>query len=192
MAHEQLLRLFLAIDLPANVRQALGKLQSRLEPLYHAGTYPATENLHITLHFLGATAVSRLPELIRAFEAVEMPYLTLRLKQLGYFPTDHKARVAMVSLEGDTALLVDLYDRLAIELKSLGFRMDHRKYVPHVTIARFKFPPRGECIEDAFHTANPLLATVEPFVVKQFTLYESTLDPKGARYAPLGRFPRSG
>lgn len=191
MPHEQLLRLFLAIDLPANVRQALGKLQTRLQPLYNAGTYPASENLHITLHFLGDTAVSRLPELIRAFEAVEMPYLTLRLSHLGYFPDARKARVAMVGLDGDTPLLADLYDRLGAELRSLGFRLDHRKYVPHVTIARFKFPPRGECVEDAVLTAQTMLQSAEPFVVRQFTLYESTLDSKGARYAPLGRFPRN-
>ncbi|MBC7784958.1 MAG: RNA 2',3'-cyclic phosphodiesterase [Burkholderiales bacterium] len=190
MPHEQLLRLFLAIDLPEQQRSALGRLQTRLRPIYNGGTYAEPENLPITLHFLGDTAVSRLPDLIDAFYEIEMPYLTLRFDQLIYLPGADRARVSAVGVEGDVALLIDLHARMGEVVKACGFRLDHRKYLPHITLVRFKFPPRVECIPEAARATQSVLDAAPPFRAGQFTLYQSTFDAKAGRYAPLGRFPR--
>ncbi len=188
--HEQYLRLFLAIDPPDVVRQGLQRAQNRVKPLFNTGTYPKPENLHVTLHFLGDTPVSRLPALIEAFSKVAMPVLTLRTGRLLYFPDERRARVAAMGLEGDVALLAGMYDQLTPVVSNLGYRLDHRRYTPHITIARFKIPPHGEGLDRAISAADSATQSLEPFRVHQFTLYQSTLDPKGPKYAPLGRFPR--
>jgi RNA 2',3'-cyclic 3'-phosphodiesterase len=189
MPHEQHLRLFLAIDLPPLVRQAAGRLQSRLKPVFGAGTYPEPDNLHITLHFLGDTPVSRLPGLLGALAAVEMPALTLSLGELVFFPDARRARVAAADVTGDVDLLIDLHARLAPVLKSQGFRLDHRLFRPHVTVTRFKFPPR-QGVDRAIEITRALTQIVDQFRVLQFTLYQSTLDKSGAKYAPLAHLPR--
>lgn len=189
MPHEQHLRLFVAIDLPPVVRQAAGRLQSRLKPVFNTGTYPESENLHITLHFLGDTPVSRLPPLIDALGRVEMPALTLHLGELVFFPDACRARVASLGLTGDVDLLVDLHSCMSPVLKDQGFRLDHRVYRPHVTLVRFKFPPR-QGAERAAEISRALTQQLESFRAMQFTLYQSTLDRSGARYAPLAHLPR--
>jgi 2'-5' RNA ligase len=190
MAHEQLLRLFLAVDLPDGFRRTLAKLQTRLKPVYSTGTFGLPENFHITLHFLGDTAVSRLPLLLDALRQIEMPQLELRPDALVHFPSAHKARVAAVTTAGDVALLADLHARLSPVIKDLGFRLEGRAFKPHVTIARFKFPPPADAVGHAVEVARSLLERSPGDHVRQFTLFQSTLDSKGPRYAALGRFPR--
>jgi 2'-5' RNA ligase len=190
MAHEQLLRLFIAVDLPEPVRATLAKLQTRLKPIYNSGTFGKPENFHITLHFLGDTAVSRLPILIDALQQIEMPFLDLRPEGLVHFPDARRARVAAVAIAGDVLMLSDLHARLSPVIKELGFRLEGRLFKPHVTIARFKFPPRGDAPQQAVNAATQLLARTPTGRIGQFTLFQSTLDPKGPRYAALGRFPK--
>jgi 2'-5' RNA ligase len=192
MAHEQLLRLFLAVDLPDAFRRTLAKLQTRVKPIYGIGTFGEPENFHVTLHFLGDTAVSRLPALIDALATIEMSMLDVQPGALVHFPDDRRARVAAASVEGDVALLGDLHARLAVLIKDIGYRLDGRAFKPHVTIARFKFPPPPERVAEAAEAAESLLVRAPVGRVGQFTLFQSTLDPKGPRYAALGRFPKSG
>lgn len=190
MPHEQHLRIFLAISLPQLVRQAAGRLQSRLKPIFDAGTYPEPENLHITLHFLGDTPVSRLPGLLAALGTIDMPILSLSLGELVFCPDARRARVASVAVAGDVDLLIDLQHRMSPVLKDQGFRLDHRPYRPHITLARFKFPPR-QGTDRAAEITHTVTQQLEAFRVTQFTLYQSTLDRSGTKYAALAHLPRT-
>ncbi len=190
MPHEQLLRLFLALDIPEQQKSLLARAQSRMKQALQKGTYAEPENLHITLHFLGDTAVSKLPSLIEAFNNIPMPVMTFAFDHLMFLPDATKARVAAVGLTGDLLLLNELYSHLGTILKSIGFRLDHRKYLPHLTLVRFKIPPGAEMAQEATRATQSLFENPQPFRVGQFTLYQSTFDAKEGRYAALGRFPK--
>jgi 2'-5' RNA ligase len=191
MAHEQLLRLFIALELPDAARSALGKLQSRLEAQFTKTTYPAPDKLHITMHFLGETPVSRLPALIDALGAIDMEPATLRLEAFECFPEARRARVGVVSVGGELPAIERLHGAIGEVLRDVGYRLDHRKYRPHVTLARFKAPPRPDAITIAEESTLRVTEKLEPFRVSKFTLFESTLERTGSVYAVLGRFPRT-
>ncbi len=180
----------MAIDLPNVQKQLFARMQSRLKPVYQAGSFAEPENMHITLHFLGDTAVSKLPGLIDQFNQIEMPQLELGVGKLISFPDDTKARVSAVELKGDVTLLSDLYDRMGKILKQSGFRLDHRKYRPHITLTRFKFPMNPAKLEEGRRVVASLIDSAPTFRTGQFTLFQSTLDSSGARYAALGKFPK--
>ena len=63
------MRLFTAIDLPADILSRLDQLMAGLRPLAQLGWTPAS-NLHITTKFIGQWPEDRLPQLQRALAAV--------------------------------------------------------------------------------------------------------------------------
>jgi len=83
------MRLFIAIALDRAIRERLGAVQSELR-MIEPGIKPVeTENIHLTLRFLGEVAEPKLPELSRAIGAVQnYPAFKLDLQGLGAFPDE--------------------------------------------------------------------------------------------------------
>ena len=136
------------------------------------------ENMHLTLAFLGEVEERRVPEvedvIYSATEGIEEP-LTLQAQGLGAFPDEEKARVLWAGLDGHVPRLIELQARLVKELRSAGFEVDSKRYRPHITLARFRWP-------------QPLperLARLQVFgewQVHELQLVESHLRPAGPHY----------
>jgi RNA 2',3'-cyclic 3'-phosphodiesterase len=173
-------RLFIALDLPAPVVDALASwrdaaLDGRRE------LRPVTpEALHVTLAFLGwreEAAIAPLGELVRA---CARPVSELALGAALWLPRRHP-RVLAVALEDPHGELLALQERLVGALIDEGwYEPEARPFLPHVTVARV----RG----DARVTAD-LLATPPPltFAGAALTLYRSRLESRGARYEAQSR-----
>ncbi len=136
------------------------------------------ENMHLTLAFLGDVEESRIPEveyvIYAATEGIDEP-LSLQAQGLGAFPDEEKARVLWAGLDGEVPRLIALQARLVTELKAAGFEVDSKRYRPHITLARFRFPQR----------MPERLARLQVFgewQVTELQLVESHLRPAGARY----------
>jgi 2'-5' RNA ligase len=174
-------RLFLALDLPDEVRERLvdwrrGALDGRddLRPV-------APEALHVTLVFLGYRPEKEIPAIAAtAFEALR-----------GLRPATLAARaVVPVPKRGPRLFALDLEDEggrctavAGAASKALAkarfYEPERRPFWPHVTIARVKRGARAAPLE-----AEP---PGEVFEAGLITLYRSLLSPRGARYEPLER-----
>jgi 2'-5' RNA ligase len=180
-------RLFVAIELPSAVRDALAALMAetgRDHPVPGARWTPP-DNLHVTLRFLGSVASADLPALQAALAQIEADGFALGLAGMGAFPDVH-SRHPRVLWAGVTPL-----DRLRA-LKALVDRQlgpdpegDLHPYTPHVTLAR---------VDDDAAAALPIFVARHaalasaPWPVEHFTLYESKSTPRGPAYLPLRRF----
>jgi 2'-5' RNA ligase len=163
-------RLFLGLPLPAEAER-------RLAPWQQAelrGVRPVEPpNLHVTLAFLGSTPVARYPGIAAALgEAAEegrRPVLTVS----GYRETRSVAMLVLDDREGRAAALADdLHGRL----ERLGvYERERRAWLPHLTVARFRRPPR-------LRPALPDLGEVSP---SEAAVYLSRLRPGGAQYEIL-------
>jgi RNA 2',3'-cyclic 3'-phosphodiesterase len=168
------LRLFVALDLPDPVKDALAALQPDPEvwrPI-------ARESLHITLAFLG----SRPPEDVAVIEPVVEGGAAPRLV-LGdvLLLPPRRARVLTVAIEDPDGTLAALQTRVAGALAAAGvYTPEKRPFRPHVTVARLR--PRTHAPRDAALTLDP-----QEFRGEAVTLYVSRLHPSGARYEPLSR-----
>lgn len=165
-------RLFLAIDIPEADKEKLQRLQQGLT----TARWTPPQQMHITLHFLGETA---LQPITNALEGIQPPALTLQTKGLGTFPQRRQARVLWAGVEHDQAL-VDLYHQLATALQTTGYIPETRPFHPHVTLARFRLPPDPTAVAEYMQAHTPL--AYEPFTAKSVILYESQLGPQGAVY----------
>jgi RNA 2',3'-cyclic 3'-phosphodiesterase len=178
------LRLFVAVDIPEEVRRRLADAVETLHDSLPEARWVVPANWHLTVKFLGSV-YPRLREWVgeRIAEAAggARPFET-RLTELGAFPSPRRARVLWAGLddpeEGFGALASDL-DRLL----EPEFRVEKRPFTPHLTVARFR--------EQAL--LDPELLTLDvaggPFQVEALTLYRSYLQRPAARYEPQARFP---
>lgn len=188
------MRLFVAIEIPDELRQALASRAEELRDGLPRARWARAEAMHLTLAFLGETDPERLPALEReletAFAAVEA--FEMGLAGVGAFPPRGPARVlwAGVETEGDLEGL----ERAVREgvSRATGAAKDaarKRRFHPHVTLARCAPPwprPEVERLAAAFGDAHR-----RRFAVDHGTLVESELRPQGARHRALATFPLS-
>ena len=129
-ADKPLLRLFVAVWPDVAVRAELAALRDRWQ--WPPDARPvADENLHCTLHFIGAFGRDRLAALGSALDAVEPASMHLRLAGSEVW----KGGIAVLVLAAEPVLAA-LHARIGAVLTALDVPLDERPFAPHVTMAR--------------------------------------------------------
>lgn len=173
-------RLFLAFNLPREVKLEVGDYLGILKNKNRGVSWVAPEGLHVTLHFLGNLDEGRIGSLERrlagrggSFERPEF-----EIGEAGAFPGPDHPRVVYLTLEqlnGRSAS--DLQKFLGRRLSEEGIEPDGRPWTPHITLGRAKDPRPLELPPHDF--------PVKSFEIKTFELMESELGREGARYKEL-------
>jgi 2'-5' RNA ligase len=165
---DERIRLFCALTLPDDVLRVLDEWRRAFEP----GEYrlvPA-EAMHATLAFLGWTPAGRVPEIAGelAAAAAEAGEIVLRARR--YRET---RSVGMLVCEDEGGAGAQLAGDLGERLERLGvYRPEARPWLPHVTLVRFRRPPR-------LRPEAPEVGEIRPV---RAGLYRSLLRPGGAQY----------
>jgi 2'-5' RNA ligase len=175
-------RLFVALTLPAPVRDVLAALAEPLPGV--AWTRP--EQLHVTLRFLGDVPVETIESMIARLTAVKVASFVLPLESVGTFPPNRPPRVLWIGVGSGHPRLFQLRQRLDDALIASGLLLDVRTFHPHVTLARCA-ENAGPAVAHWIHTHRDV--TPPPFRVDAFELYASTLHPTGAVHTLKQRFP---
>lgn len=190
----QSLRLFVACELPDDVRQALRGVQDGLRRL---GAEPLRwvrpEGIHVTLKFLGEVEASRVGAITDALAPAIEPFeLQLRPASVGGFG-GARLRVVWVGLEGDVEPMAALAGRVEAALEPLGFPRERRPFAAHLTIARV---PDRASPDDRRELANLIerygAPSMPSMTLTQVNLMQSRLGPAGAVYQRLASFPLPG
>jgi 2'-5' RNA ligase len=193
------LRTFVAVELPPTVQRAITGEQERIQShLRQAGAPTAlrwtqTENVHLTLRFLGDTKPDQRSALVESLQAaaVSWPVLELAVAGLGCFPNLHAPRVVWLGIGGARAALDSIQAQVERLVQELGFPAEERAFSPHLTVARArKEAPRS----DLQKTGQALAAYIrsqggEPltgsFSVDHLVYFRSDLHSGGSIYTPL-------
>lgn len=179
------MRLFIAINLPEEWKNALAELQSSIEWLGRGVRWVQPRGMHLTLKFLGEVPEERLAEITaglqRACEGIAS--FEMRMKGTGCFPTSRRPRVYWAGLNGGKPLL-ELQARVENEIEPLGFPREKRDFTPHLTIARIKEPAGKERLTHALLDYQLESDVVQ---VREVLLMQSILKPTGAEYRPQSR-----
>jgi 2'-5' RNA ligase len=173
-------RLFVALDLPAPVRDRLAAWRDEAIAGRDELRPVAAESLHVTLAFLGYRPEKEVGEIARVTrEAVAgCPPAALRAAEVVPLPP-RRPRLFALDLEDDAGAAVEVQKRVSDALEAGRFyKPEKRPFWPHVTIARVKRDRRAGPLD-----AGP--PPLEPFEASVVTLYRSTLRPQGALYEPL-------
>ena len=128
------MRLFIAINFNDQTKKELVSIQNELRNNTFNGRFTTSENLHLTLAFLGECDVKQTELLKSIIDNIKFEPLLICLNRVGRFKRDD-GDLWWVGVE-DNARLTKLYIDLTDKLKSSGFMVEKRKYKPHVTIGR--------------------------------------------------------
>jgi 2'-5' RNA ligase len=168
-----LLRAFIAIELPAQVCDAIQKQTTRLRQILGDDLvrWIPTQNMHLTLKFLGDINTSHLEFLkqLLAREADSHPQFNLQLGGLGSFPNSRKPRLLWIGIQTPTDLAS-----------------------PHLTIGRVRqtvSPQELQKIRTALDTIQ--LGNIGIARVDSVHLFKSDLQPSGSIYTKLFSAPLS-
>ena len=189
---DERLRLFVAIDLPEDVRESLGRLQTDLRRHDLSGLrWTRPEGVHLTLKFLGETPATSLAAiegaLARAVRGV--PSFRLALGAPGTFGNRRGPRVLWVDVEGELQPLQQLQAAVERELAAAGFAPEERGFSPHLTLARVPQPPRPGLAERVARALEAVAAPRGEFEATELVLMRSSLQPGGAVYSRVAAFP---
>ena len=180
------MRLFVAIDLPAEVIANLERLVNRLRPLARI-SWTRPETWHLTTKFIGEWPEGRVAEVEAALRALPgREPIPVEVRGLGFFPNARAPRVFWAGIEAPPGL-AQLARETEQALIPLGVAEEKRPYSAHLTLARIKEPVPLE----GFHQAIAKLPSTEfgACTADRFCLYQSRLQPGGAVYTRLAEFP---
>ena len=188
------IRTFVAIELPAEIRDLLADRQDELRALLdgaeRAVRWSRPEGVHLTLQFLGDVpleAIAAILGAVRAGCAGATP-VALRLGNVGAFPTIERPRVLWLGLDGDTRQLQTLQDGIAKQLGALGYKPD-KQFQPHITLGRVRDRVTKDelaGISQALSHAGKRPTSRTSFTAHHVSLMKSDLRPGGAVYTALG------
>lgn len=174
------LRLFVAIDAPAEVRTALGALSERLRGI----SWVPPGQLHLTLRFVGATPSARVDEVIRRLDRIQVESFLLPVTGIGSFPPGRPPRVMWAGVGTGHPRLFQLRQRVDDALLAAGLTdLDVRSFHPHFTLARCGSGVSPAAVAGYLKKHESFEGP--PFRVEAFTLYKSTLIAGGAVHEPL-------
>ncbi len=179
-----MMRLFLAVELPTEAQKAANQVSDRLCIANAEVRWVATENIHITLRFLGDVAQGDVHSLCQEVESqlVGAESFEAALEEVGTFPRSGHARVIWVGVSQGARELKELALRVNKGLARIGFPPENRRFSPHATLGRV----RKESVSACQVQQMALIAT--PFSVDGITLFESQLSRHGSRYTRVARF----
>jgi RNA 2',3'-cyclic 3'-phosphodiesterase len=184
------MRLFVALDIPDDVRSAILAIAAKLRPPCQNARWVRIEGLHVTLKFIGETSSEKASAIMTALASIPLrPPIPIKFRGLGFFPNARRPRVLWTGIEAGTDL-AELAAAVETSLGELGIPREERAFSPHLTLARFDKPRGLDALHAAIEKADPIefgVATAE-----EFHLYQSVLKPGGAEYTRLATFSFAG
>ncbi|MDZ7342600.1 MAG: RNA 2',3'-cyclic phosphodiesterase [candidate division KSB1 bacterium] len=180
-----MIRTFIAVTIPADIQRQIAELQAKLKAAGGKVSWPRSENIHLTLKFLGDTDNRRLNEIARglAQAAATVSPFELKIGSVGAFPNLKYPRVIWVGAVSEGNQLQLLVHNIEEQMSALGFEKERRPYSAHLTLGRVK-DVRG------IQTTLEKLQQFEKFEGGSFEvdaihLIKSELHPAGSIYTLL-------
>jgi RNA 2',3'-cyclic 3'-phosphodiesterase len=171
------LRLFCGLRLPEPTLEALFEWQT--EHLLVGRAVPR-EHLHVTLAFLGHRPSGELAPIAEALRKAASAAEPIRFLPERYRETRNAGMLVLKDLAATgTRLAEDLFGRL----EQVGvYEREARPWLPHVTVLRFRRPPR----------LKPPLPDLGEVMPSDAAVFLSRLRPSGAEYVVVESFALGG
>jgi 2'-5' RNA ligase len=135
------IRSFIAIELPAELKRALTRLQELLKSGQPTSVkWVDPYSIHLTLKFLGNISPDMAGRVTAALGGAVrgIPPFHLEVGGLGAFPGLKRVQVVWVGVGGEIDRLRQLQQQIESAMAHLGFVPESRSFTPHLTLARVR------------------------------------------------------
>jgi 2'-5' RNA ligase len=147
------MRLFIARNFNNETLAQLISLRDELRSRSKRGNFTVTENLHLTLAFLGECGAKQTADIKNAMNAISFEPFPISIERIGRFKRDG-GDIWWAGAQASKPL-IGLQSDLSDRLNNAGFTLDKRKYSPHITLGRevvtetepWQIAPFGETVK---------------------------------------------
>lgn len=187
------MRLFVAVELSEDAKQAIVAAQKRLGRTIDTGPglrWSRPDQMHVTLAFIGEVDASRASSIVDAgAPPIAMRPFDVAFAGLGVFPPRGAPRVLWLGASAGAEHLVRLQRIVADRLLSAAVELDDRPFHPHVTLGRWKQSRPSDAGRVLQAGRKDMTAGT---TVADVTLFQSRTSPDGAVYTPLCKTALAG
>jgi 2'-5' RNA ligase len=178
------MRLFTAVELPEPARAALLAEQKRVVGSLPSGAgrlrLVKSDQLHLTLVFIGEVADERAAVIVRAMsDDLPLAPFEMTFGGIDAFPPHGPPRALYVGVVAGAEAAIALHDQVARRLEGVGVARETRPFRPHLTIGRWRESRRS----DRPRQQGP--AKVALVEVTAVTLFQSRISSSGPTYTRL-------
>lgn len=180
-----MIRTFIAIPISDDVKKSLNSVQRELSEHRKDIKAVNSDNMHITMKFLGDIEKDLIPELSGVIDEVASEFKPFEfvVSKLGAFPSSKKARVLWAGIGNGGNTMIDMEKTLSDKLVDLGFDKEKRPFTPHITIGRLKRIRRDDNLRKYLESNRGV--DLGEDTCDRVELMKSTLTPEGAIYDEL-------
>lgn len=175
-------KLFVAMDLPSEVKDYMYGLQGRLKSPAAKIKFVSKKHFHLTVKFLGEVDESKVPEIVERLSKLKRQKVGVRLSGLGFFPSEHDARVVWVGMEPEGKVNKIAQD---VDGELLDLFPGEQKFSPHLTLGRVKEVKKKE---EFLKKAREVKIEPLQFELSWLRLYKSVLKGSAFEYVCIKEF----
>ena len=184
-------RTFLAIPIPvgAEYPALVERLQHNLEHERRNINWCKTNQIHLTLKFIGDTPDQDIPKIIDACQQVAKRHqpFAMDFNRTGIFGSNHSPRVLWLGMKDEPKALYDLEEDILTAFDQIGYLRDRQNFVPHLTVCRIKTLVDKPFFQQVYQNIEQ--KTYLQTNVNEMVYLQSFLQPTGAFYKTLKRIP---
>ena len=184
-----MLRAFIAIDLPGDLQKAISQTVELLQK--KAGSsgvrWVAAENIHLTLKFLGdvsPSGVAAIQDMLKTESGLRTRF-HLKVGGLGTFPNQKHPRVVWLGVDTPPEL-ISLQHGMESASAKLGYAPETRPFSPHLTLGRVRETATTAELAALTSALKEIkINALGEFLVEEVHLFKSDLLPGGSVYTRL-------
>jgi len=175
------MRLFIAIDLPQDLKEELSHLMTKLKKCAADAKWVEPQNLHLSLKFLGEVAEDKIKKIEDIISIVSKKYMTLELslEKFCFFPNKTHPRVFFVATDKGEEMK-KIYSSFEDALQDIGFKKEGR-FKSHITLARFRSSKNIDVLKKQIES----ITIKGEFPANEIILFKSILNPQGPIYEKI-------
>jgi 2'-5' RNA ligase len=180
------LRTFIALEVPDVHRQPVAQYLAGWSKVHNQGiNWVSSQNLHLTLLFIGDTHSGDIPMLKEELFRICLKTSAFEMKCLGFelFPA-RQPRLLWVKLDASEKGVFNFAKELNRSVRSIGYEPESKPLKLHITAARIKVQQPAWLEQEFMQSSLP----AEPALYSTVTLYQSVLKPQGPEYIQLQQY----
>jgi 2'-5' RNA ligase len=185
------IRAFIAIEIPAEIKQKLAEIEDKLRSRKYPAKWVAAESIHLTLKFLGNISINTVPKINDVLEEASLyvPPFQIGINGLGVFPNLNHVQIIWAGISGELTKLIELQKNIDSGLEKLGFTPESRPFTAHLTLARIRDEASPAERDTAGKMVNAVQLDAADFTVESVSLIKSELRREGPIYTRILSVP---
>ncbi|MBC8255985.1 MAG: RNA 2',3'-cyclic phosphodiesterase [Candidatus Marinimicrobia bacterium] len=179
-------RVFIGVPISTVIKPLLAVLKSKFTGNSEKINWIPSENIHLTLRFVGNLSIKNIEGIIQSLEAeIIQNKFEMVIESTGAFPSSDSPRVLWLGIKRGAIELISLHTQIESSLLKITDKTPAKTFTPHITIAKI---PQNIVKIDVLPFLNTVYSPIE-LDVNSICLFESQLLQEGVKYRILNEFP---